>query len=814
MNRVLILLLVCAAPAGAFGQDTSSYRTSGRVAVGPQLVTNSTNSAKLTEYRDLRDNRFPLELELDALRPGGLYFGLKGDNVTRRDQHVGLMVGDIGRWRLDLSWSELPHTLSNKAMSPYVETSPGKLDVSQVVAMPLKRLALTAAQLPQVLQSDTLIAAYAAAFVRPIDLGTRTRQGTLGVRYTGVEGLDVSAGYTLRTKTGQHLSYGPIGDRPPRTLNIQLAEPVDYRTGDVRMAAEYDFGSYQARAEYLRSDFRNDIEALVWRNVYASPASGSDIDTWDRLVSAYGRRALPPDNSYQNATFSGGASLPRESRLTASVSFGRLRQNQALLPYSYAAVTTPVLTLPRATADARMNTLNVSAEYAIVPRKNLNVRAFFRRFDLDNETPSSQWQYVTDDVANLAGTVTHLNKRVNEPIAWNRQNAGLDATWRLGRVKSTVGLGLEREDIGRHRREAEATAENVLRASWRVQPMPWFSLRSKVLRGVRDGGVYNWRVPRESYWYTQAEAGTDNNNPRYTFENHPDMRRFDLSDRTRDQVDVAVGVTPLGGRLSVSATFRYRQDDFDSEVTPEQPLRGRALADSLAATPGDQLGLLASQRRQFGLDALYLPVDRLSLNAAIGWDAGDAKQRGLEFNENNKQNPSAVATSSLGPWTRAGSQWTARSDDDTRYVGGGASFDIRPNVSLSGSYTYSRSNLDIEYAGFGLTNFDGTPLSSNNEFAFSNPPAVTHRSHVADMRLEFTLPRGMTMRVGYTYDDYRVRDWQQGTASPQFESVNTELLLRDTSRSVQWGNRLFNMGSYLAPGYTAHIVHVSLAYHF
>lgn len=812
MKRLIALLLLSAPCGAAHAQDTLAVRTSGWISAGPKLAHNNSNSSKLTEYRDLSGNRFPLDLRINALRPKGRFLDIAADNAMRRDQSLGLRTGKTGLWRVDLGWDEVPHNRSNKTYSPYSETAPGVLDVAQVIAMPLKRLAPTTAQLPLVLRSDTLIAAFAQSFAQPVDLGTQSRKGTVGVRYDGIPGLDVSAGYTLRTKTGQHLSYGPIGDRPPRTLNIQFAEPVDYRTNDFKVGAEYNVGLYQLRAEYLLSEFQNGVDALTWRNVYATPPAGSAVDTWDRLVSAYGRKALAPDNRYHNATFTGGANLPLDSRLTASASFGRMRQNNALLPYSYAPLTT--LSLPRTTANARMNTVSLSAEYAIVPVKAVSLRAFFRRFDLANETPSSQWQYVTSDVSNLDGSVTFLNKRVNEPIAWDRRNVGADATWRLGLWKTSLGLGFEREKVGRQHREVEETVENILRASWRVKPMRWLSVQAKYLRGDRDAGNYDWRSARESYWYTLAEAGTDNNNPQFTFENHPDMRRFDISDRRRDQLDLTAGLTPTGGKFSVSTTFKYRHDDFGSGVRPEQPLRGRLVADSLATTPGDQLGLLNSQRRQLGFDLLYAPVERFSANASLGWDAGDAYQRGLEFNENNKQNPSAIATATLGPWTRAGNQWTAKTVDNTRYVGVGGTYGFRSNVTLSANYTLSLSMLDIEYAGFGLTNFDGSPLPPNNEFAFQTPPTAKHRSQAADLRLEFPVVRDVTMRLVYMYDEYRIRDWQQDPGTAQFESVNTELLLRDTSRSVQWGNRLFNMGSLLAPDYTAHIVHVGLTYHF
>ncbi|MBI4538396.1 MAG: MtrB/PioB family outer membrane beta-barrel protein [Gemmatimonadetes bacterium] len=814
MSRLLALLsLLSAAPAATHAQGVPAVQTSGRISTGLLQLDNSTNSSKLTEYRDLRNNFYLFDFRLDVLNTQGTFLDLTGTNVSRRDQNLRLAVGDVGVWRFAVAWNEIPHDLSNKAQSPYIERAPGLFEVPQPMVIPFKKLATSAPDAPRVLASDSVVAAYARSFVGPIDLANQTKTGTFAFRYDGLEAIDLTVDYTRRTKTGSRLSYGPIGDRPPRTLNIELAEPVDYRTGDLRMAAEYHGGAYQARVEYLFSDFVNEVDELLWQNVYATPAAGADYDVWDRLISAFGQRALPPDNRYHNATISGGANLPLESRLTASVSYGRLEQNEPLFPYSdhTGALANP--TLPRLTADARMNTIHFSAEYSMVPVPRIHLRAFFRRFDLDNETPASQWQYVTSDASNLNGTVSYKNKRISVPFAWDRQNAGIDATWRLGFWNSSMGLGLEREDIGREYREAE-TAENIVRASWRARPTGWLSLRAKYLLGDRDGGTYNSQVTRQSYWYAPADAGTDADNPQFTFSNHPDMRRSDVSDRRRDQVDLTASVTP-GAAFSLSTTLKFRRDDFDSHVRPSQPLLGTSLPDREAATPGDQLGLLRYERRQVSIDLFHAPAERISLNAFVGWDAGEATQRSLEFNENNKQNPSAVATAELGPWTRAGSQWTADIDDRTRYAGVGGTFGIVPSrLSLSANYTLSLSRIDIEYAGFGVTNWNGVPFPPNHQFAFQTPPAVRHDSHVADFRLEFPVLSGITMLVGYTYDFYRIRDWQQDAEAPWFERVGSEFLLRDTSRSHQWGNRLFNMGRYLAPGYAAHVGYASFTYRF
>jgi len=120
----------------------------------------------------------------------------------------------------------------------------------------------------------------------------------------------------------------------------------------------------------------------------------------------------------------------------------------------------------------------------------------------------------------------------------------------------------------------------------------------------------------------------------------------------------------------------------------------------------------------------------------------------------------------------------------------------------------------LRYAGYGVTNAAGVPYAPNNQFAFSSPPVVNQDLHVVDVRLEFPLVRDVTATAGYSYERFRTDDWMQGTTFPWVEPVGSEFLLRDSSRSHQWGNRLFNLGSFLAPGYDAHVGWVAFTYRF
>ncbi len=781
----------------------------GNFETGVLAVDNNTDSAKFTEYRDLEDN-----FEVPALKFGwsdltkGNYFTLNGSHVGRNDQRILVEGGRSGAFRFGVDWNEIPHNFSNKALSPYTNRGGGLLTVPATVPITFKKLATGAADTPGVLASDDLVAAYQREFLVPVDLATQTDHGRFYANWNAADLLGLTLAYDRREKTGSKSGFGPVGDRPPRTLNIQFAEPVDHLTNDITVSAEHDGGTFQVRGEFLYSDFANGIDTLRWENVWTSAAPGADYDTWDRLVSTVGARPLAPDNTYSNALVTAGVNLPVESRLTASLSFGQFDQNMTLLPYAnHSGVANK--TLPRTSADASISTTTFNADYVVNPMAGLNVRAFVRYYDLGNDTPSAQWQYVTSDTTNLNGTVSYVNKRVSIPYLADRNTVGAEAVLRLP-ARSALTLGYQHEARNFEHREADTT-ENAFRLGYRFRPAPWMSMNARYQFGLRSGSEYHNQITREGYWYSPSEA-TDNNNPALTFDNHPDMRRYDVIDRNRQQFDFTVNITP-GEVIGLSAYVRYRGDDFDSDVEPSQPLLGTGLAEQNAVSPGDQLGFLEDNRLRYGADVFVQASPRVSFNAFLAYDQGTMFQRSLEFNENNKANPSAIATAELGPWTRASSQWTADFEDSTWSGGLGATLALTERLTLTADYTMSLANVDIEYAGFGVTNWDGTPFPPTHQFAFSSPPTTVEDLHVFNARLE--IPFGMlTAILGYSFESYRLEDWHEGGFGPWVETVGADTFLRDSSRSFQWGNRLFNLSPYLAPDYDAHMVFVGLGYRF
>jgi MtrB/PioB family decaheme-associated outer membrane protein len=809
MKRLILIgAALFAAPVLLLAQD-SRVEVSGSIAAGGRTVDDDTGSSKLTEYRDVDDQALVPRLTLDVFDPGnGRYLEIRGTDVSLENRRLGARAGAFGTWSLAADWTGLPHNRSNKAQTPYTRNG-GLFEVGSNVPITFKRLATGAPDAPSVLAQDALIAAWQQGALVPTPLATDGSLGRVSFGFQGVDRLALGATYERRAKDGLKVGYGPIGDRPPRTLNIELPEPVDHLTQDMTLSADWTGRKAQAQLSYQYSDFANGIDTFTWENVYAT--QGASSDPWDRAVSTFGRRPLAPDNRYHNFSGSFGLELPRDSHLSATLAYGRLEQDQALLPYSFNSDLLANATLPRATADAKMTTRQVLVDYVIAPSSRLDLRAYARYAGLDNETPEARWQYVTSDTANLNGTVSFKNQRINLAYAWDRMNAGTEATFRLGGAwHSSLAVGYEYDGIDRDHREAD-TGEHRLTASFRARPARGVRLRTRYTLASRNGD-YDPFVTRASYWYDPARA--DGDNPMLSFSNHPDMVRFDVADRRRQRGDVALTLSPKDA-WSLTASLRYVSDDFDSDVQPVQALAGSGVGEVGATSPGDQLGLLERDRLRLGLDGFYTPADRVSLNAFVSWDRGTSLQRSLEFNENNKTNPSAVATAALGPWTRASSEWTADFDDTTRTAGVGTNLRIRDGWNLSASYTVSLGEIDLGYSGFGVTNWDGTPFPANHEFQFpARPPTINSDQHVFDMRLDIPVVERVTATVGYGYEKYRTDDWQQGSSFSWVEEVGSEFLLRDSSRSHQWGNRLFNLGTFLAPSYDAHIAWAAFTYRF
>lgn len=820
--------LVFLVSATTFAADFGRYSLTGHATPGGQVVKNSTGSSKFTEFRNLRDGFYLYDLGLDVLdAESGRFVELHSKDLLRDDQNINARIGVFGKVRLGLDWDQTPHRLSNNASTPYMYRGDGLYEVPTTVSGITKALVPTGSQQ---LANDSVTAGYLSGTSRSTDLGNQRKKGSVSLDYALLENLNFRMGYSNEKRDGNKISYGPIGDRPPRTLGVQLPQPIDYNTHEFKVETDYQASFLQANLAYLYSSFGNNIGSMKWQSIYSS--SQATEEPWGgsspRSVATYGRRALDPSNKYHNATLALGADLPFDSRLAATIGYGFMRQDEALVPYSTigAADSTGVAwndpaKLPRTSAEAKIDTMLGNVDYTINPIPRLNLKPFYRFYGLQNNTKTQDWRYVTGDTTNTNGSVSYVNNRRNLALgAYKKQNLGLDTSYGLDFWHSTIGLGFDREVMDHQFREAN-TRENSYKLTLRSRPLKWVNFRTKVLygdRGMKDD-KYDSQPTRDHYTYSAGQA-TDSVDPKYSFDNFPDSRLHDVSERKRRQFDFDASVSPLE-KLDVSASYNYRKDDFNSHVKPSSPLVDYpgtiSAVDRAATTAGQQLGLLETTRNQYGTDVSYAVTDRLTLSAFFNREDNKSKQRGFEFADDNKINPSTVAGSTeQGPWTRSSQQWIVDMRDPTNTLGLGAGFAVIPGkLNFSTQGIVSKGQVEINYSGFGAQSAvtPGTPFADNYQFGFRSPPPVRHDRYTLDATLEYEVLKDLIVSLGYLYERYKNDDWQQ--ANPWSEPVNgVDNFTRDTSQDLRWGNRLVNMGSYLAGGYVAHVASLSMTYKF
>lgn len=829
-KHTLISSLLLLAPLAVHAQD-GKVETKGELALEGRKVEVDPASSKFNEYSDLNNDRPRTRFDVEVRnRDTGSYLTFTGSDILRKDQTLQLAFGKSGLWSLVLDHNETPHNLSLKAKTPFRNQGGGLLTVDSPVIVPNKVLAPTTAQL---LPNDAATAAWLPGQLRPTELGTQRDFTGAVLSMTPTEHLQFTLALSNEHKVGSKLGYGVIGDRPPRSLAAQVAQPIDFSAKEMKMEAQYAYRGYQAALTYTVSRFENSLDTFRWQNPYATAAAGATFDQWSgHRVATFGQFAPSPDNLSQNLTLALGMNMPMSGRLSFTAAYGLMEQNQALLPYATSSFNASVnygatASLPRTSAEAAITTRRVTLDYSFVPVNRLHMRAYFRSYDLDNQTPSDNWWYITSDTIPGAGTAsvttpTFVNQRRNLALAYKQTMGGLEASSFVSFWRTSFAVNVEREKMARHFREA-STQETSLKASFRTRPTSWMTVRGKYRVSDRNADHYDGFETRNSYWYDTSVV-RDNNNPAVSFDNHPDLRKYDVTDRLRKEWDLAATFMLVEG-LDISLSFRDRKDNFDSNVKPTQPLAGIALAgsdaDRAALTPGDQLGLLNHDTRRLALDVSYALNERFTMNAFASRESINLVQRGLEFNENNKLNPTATAvtTNELGPWTRRSSQWMGASEDGTDTLGAGAAFEFIPGkLRFAVDYTYTNGTVDIAYSGFGMVSAldPSIPIPDNNQYGFRTPTTVRNRMSNLGAHLSWQVTKQFAVGLHYAFERYHLSDWMQEANTPWFESVGSEYLLRDSSSatSTQWGNRLINLGSYLAPSYDAHFGSLSIKYTF
>ena len=327
----------------------------------------------------------------------------------------------------------------------------------------------------------------------------------------------MSGAFKNTQKSGEQPWAGSFGFSDAAELPV----PVDTRTTDVGVAAEWNKGRGLVRVGYDGSFFSNNIPTLVWDNPLRStdsPTSGPARGRDDAVAEQQPQQRFDL-RPVQAAEQRDGdrvhlARQPVPGRRADSVHdqqrASRRRRSRARPP-------TPARGIV-ATAFA----------YTTRPTRDLWFSARFRSYDFDNNTPS----FDATNTVKYDTTLATIDES-SSPFQFSRRTLDLDSSWTpttLAAFRAAYSLEKNDETF----RTFDTTTQNTLR----------LSVDSAAVHGVTLRGVYEYSK--------RTGSGLDEQSLDDLGE-QTSLRQFDISDFTANRFS-AIVIARLGSNLSLNGT--------------------------------------------------------------------------------------------------------------------------------------------------------------------------------------------------------------------------------------------------------------------
>jgi MtrB/PioB family decaheme-associated outer membrane protein len=541
---VLATLLpgVTATAAAQTGAQAPPERMTGAVDFGVRFTDVSGDTAKWQRFRDLGDGVYVQSFKLN--RSGVDWkFQATAANLGRDDQRYTLSFKSRGRLNVSFSWDQIPLWVSNSTATLYTGIGTGTLRIADNIQ-----------------QSTQLAAGNLANFIggaQKFNLRSRRNVAKLDVVFSPTGAIDVIFNLKNTSREGTQ-PYGAYLLQP-----IEVPLPVDTRTTDVGTSLQWTSARGRLGIGYQGSWFDNRVPTFIWDNPWRFDDSSS-------AGAGQGRMALWPDNTLHALTASGAVKAAGRTNLTASVTFGRASQNEALLPFT---INTQIVApaLPRQTADAQVR--NTAANIALTSRPHpwLWMSARWRYYDSNNRMPD----FGSPDYIRADQRVSVFEPIISTaPLSFSRNNVDLDLSV-TPRPFAALRVGYSRNGSTWENRIFSEAVEDVVRASVDATPVDWLTFRGIVEHAERTGSGFRLELLQE-------------------FEEQPDMRHFDIADRDRTRFTALVQVTP-GSVFGASASVSKGKDEYND-----------------AKVGAGGFGLKSYENRRYSLSIDLTPTEQVS----------------------------------------------------------------------------------------------------------------------------------------------------------------------------------------------------------
>lgn len=729
MKRESLRLMLAGGFIGvaAATQGTEVVDVHGHAEVGVGNVAMDHPNSKFGEYSGIGDDDTYLVGNLGLfIDSGPVYLNFRADGIGLDSRHLSLEGGEYGVYSLAFDHDEIPHLISTDDRTPFGGAGGERL----VLPGGFVRDATTAGM------TDL------AGSLKSLDLRTDRSENLFRVTKRFAGGWQANLSVRHEDKSGIQSLGGVTAQNGGLADATILPQPVDYRTEEFAASAAYNGTDRQIELGYFLSVFHNEDSSITW-DVPFLKSIPTALD-----YPAVARLSLPPDNKYQRLSVSGGMNFAHSTRISAMLDVGRMTQDDTLLPYSTddiggtAALREDGAPLPRSSADAEVDVLHAVVNLSLQPLSGLGVTARYRYYETDNKTPYTLFDRVINDTVAQSATVDIYSR----PYDYARSKMELGANYRFSdgtRFKTDFGREITAYD---HYRSVKGTEENTLRAGLSRSLTDSLEGRLTYTRAERSADYYDAFLS-----YSTLVSGlscpspvTVNPDPDTggvttvdtCFDNHPDLRQFDLASRDRNRLAFSL-LYAAEGPFDVSVDVAGNRDVYDDDILFDDTY----------------LGLTSDKTLSVTLDVGYDPHGSWSVDAYYTRERLRSAQAGRAYGNT----ASSAIDSSLN--------WTADFLDimDTVGVTGVVGL-LDDNLKLSLSYVYSKAKNRIAFsAGDGLT--------------YEDMPGDGNERQTVAVDAVYKPGDDIGVGLGLGYEKYRAEDWSLDSVVAGGAVLNDVLLL-------------------------------------
>jgi len=733
-------------------------KISGNVSVIGRYLDEERDSSKFNEYRDLQDGATG-EVDLRYKEESGYFIDLKAKEIGLDDQNTSLKVGKYGKYQVEFVYDELPHRFAYDAKSLYAGAGSGDLRLNSSLRSDLAGVGGDEAERATILKNAFSDSAH------EIDLELMRKTGKVNFDVMAFDPFSLRLELSREDREGTRPYFGTFGLHS----TVEIPQPIDYETSEIRLIAEYAKNPLYLNASYYFSDFKNNIDTLRWDNPNRTTDSTSS-DAYRAFPNGAkeGLIDLVPDNSYHQVSVSGSYNdLPLKSRFSANASWGWMEQDDNFVAYTTNTAIVPgaandppfdasdPANLPKKSPDAKVDTTLYNALFTSRPLDFMNFKARYRFYEYDNKTAQIEfpgwvsvdalWEELDNDV-NI----------ITEPTSYEKHTASADLGFDIfKRTRFTIGYAYNKTE--REHREVHKQEEDTYRATIDTKPFSWGEVRLSYEFSQRDG-FYDYTVP----WERTIESGA---NPAQL----PWLRKYDEAERDRSRIQLIATVYPTE-KLSVTGSYIFGYDDFDNS----------------------DFGLLKDKHNIFSIDADYAPHERLSLYAFYTYEKYENDMKSRQWNQNGTSDPFTDETT-----TTSDSNWYNDNEDETNTFGGGFLLALLPKIlDLDVSYSYADTD--------GVAKFSSV-VGSKDTNAFT-PVDYTEvddtNLQTLHAKLKYNIKKtGLSATLGYMWERFDIEDYNK----KGFTNVPTE--------SDGDFNDAILMGT-LPENYDVNLIYANLQYKF